>query len=89
MDQNEYIICFIKWLFKNSNTQVIAIAIVYFSGTFDFLGLNFYTSSVITSDIKTDSQGSYDDDKDIRGTGTQDWIGYVQFSLFYQFFDFI
>jgi len=89
LDQNEYIICFINWLFKNSNKQVIAIAIVYFSGTFDFLGLNFYTSSVITSDIKTDSQGSYDDDKDIRGTGTQDWIGYVQFSLFYQFFDFI
>ncbi|XP_052245872.1 lactase/phlorizin hydrolase-like isoform X2 [Dreissena polymorpha] len=47
----------------------------YINGTFDFLGLNFYTSSVITSDKKTDREGSYDGDKDIKGAGTQDWIG--------------
>ncbi|XP_052799780.1 lactase/phlorizin hydrolase-like isoform X2 [Mya arenaria] len=48
---------------------------IFINGTFDFLGLNFYSSSVITSDKKTDEQGSFDDDKDIRGAGTQDWIG--------------
>ncbi|KAL4223206.1 hypothetical protein ACF0H5_016678 [Mactra antiquata] len=47
----------------------------YINGTGDFLGLNFYTSGMITSDIKTDIPGGYDDDKDIRGVGDPGWLG--------------
>ena len=47
-----------------------------FAGTYDFLGLNFYTSGYVTSDVKTDhDHPSYDDDKDNRGEGDPDWLG--------------
>ncbi|XP_060578197.1 lactase/phlorizin hydrolase-like [Ruditapes philippinarum] len=48
---------------------------IFINGTYDFLGLNFYTSGMVTADKKTDEHGSYDDDKDIKGAGSPDWLG--------------
>jgi hypothetical protein len=30
---------------------------------------------MVTADKKTDEHGSYDDDKDIKGAGSPDWLG--------------
>ena len=53
----------------------IKILYVYSIGTFDFLGLNFYTCGYVTTDNHTDSWATYDNDKDNRGSGDPDWVG--------------
>ncbi|XP_053375783.1 uncharacterized protein LOC123534954 isoform X1 [Mercenaria mercenaria] len=45
------------------------------NGTFDFFGLNHYSSSYVTSDKKTDTNASYWDDQDTRGFADPSWIG--------------
>jgi hypothetical protein len=34
---------------------------------------------MVTADKKTDEHGSYDDDKDIKGAGSPDWLGLASF----------
>ena len=45
-------------------------------GTYDFLGLNFYSANYVTSDVSTDlNNPSYYNDKDTKGSSDPTWLG--------------
>lgn len=45
-------------------------------GTFDFLGLNFYSANYVTSDVSTNKDNpSYYDDKDTKASSDSAWLG--------------
>ena len=46
---------------------------VFVSGSYDFLGMNFYTSNVVTS--KQYTEQSYNADADLEFTKDPSWIG--------------
>ncbi|KAL3857520.1 hypothetical protein ACJMK2_012180 [Sinanodonta woodiana] len=58
------------------------------NGTYDFLGLNFYSASMVQSNIMTTKEPSFDNDKDISGKGIpgalgsgSDWLKVTPFGM--------
>lgn len=64
-----------SWFYRVSYKVVCVLNVFYFLGTTDFLGLNFYTSSVVYPEDKGFTDISYDADKDVGGRQESSWLG--------------
>ena len=72
-----------EWVFFQYTPNLVILCLVQgswclkhlFLGTTDFLGLNFYTSSVVYPEDKGFTDISYDADKDVGGRQESSWLG--------------
>ena len=54
----------------------IMVCDLLFLGSYDFLGLNFYSANYVTPDVSTNVENpSYYDDKDTKGSSDPKWLG--------------
>ena len=56
---------------------IITYTIISFTGTFDFYGLNFYSSSMVTPADGSwlDATGNYYNDVDVNSWADPEWLG--------------